>query len=48
MEGFTRILDVIKSIFKTVILISHLDNLKDSADMVLPIAKKDGYASINY
>ena len=48
MEGFTRILDVVKSIFKTVILISHLDHLKDSADMVMPIAKKDGYANINY
>jgi DNA repair exonuclease SbcCD ATPase subunit/DNA repair exonuclease SbcCD nuclease subunit len=48
MEGFTRILDVIKSIFKTVILISHLDNLKDSADTVLPIFKKDGFASITY
>ena len=48
MEGFIRMLDLVKTYFKTVILISHLDNLKDSADMVLPIAKKDGYASINY
>ena len=48
MEGFTRILDVVKSIFKTVILISHLDHLKDSADTLLPINKKDGYASIIY
>jgi len=48
MEGFTRILDVIKSIFKTVFLISHLDHLKDSADTILPINKKDGYASIFY
>ena len=29
MEGFVRILDMVKSYFKTVILISHLDALKD-------------------
>ena len=48
MEGFTRILDVVKSIFKTVILISHLDHLKDSADLILPINKKGEYANIQY
>jgi len=48
MEGFTRILDAIKSIFKTVILISHLDHLKDSADLILPINKKGEYANIQY
>ena len=47
MEGFTRILDIVKSVFKTVVLISHLDSLKDSADSVISIEKKNGYANVN-
>jgi len=47
MEGFTRILDVVKSVFKTVFLISHLDSLKDTADSVINIETKDGYANVN-
>tara|TARA_Y100001938_G_scaffold67041_2_gene93066 strand:- start:9064 stop:12207 length:3144 start_codon:yes stop_codon:yes gene_type:complete len=47
MEGFTRILDIVKSVFKTVMLISHLDSLKDSADSVINIEKKNGYANVN-
>ena len=47
MEGFVRILDITSSIFKTVILISHLDNLKDAADAMIVIEKKDGYANVN-
>ena len=46
MEGFVRILDITSSIFKTVILISHLDNLKDAADSIINIEKKDGYANV--
>ena len=46
MEGFVRILDVTSSIFKTVILISHLDSLKDAADSIINIEKKDGYANV--
>ena len=46
MEGFVRILDITASVFKTVILISHLDNLKDSADSIIIIEKKDGYANV--
>ena len=47
LEGFTRILDIVKSVFKTVMLISHLDSLKDSADSVINIEKKNGYANVN-
>ena len=46
MEGFVRILDITASVFKTVILISHLDSLKDSADSIIIIEKKDGYANV--
>ena len=46
MEGFTRILEIVKSVFKTVLLISHLDSLKDSADSIITIEKKGGYANV--
>jgi DNA repair exonuclease SbcCD ATPase subunit/DNA repair exonuclease SbcCD nuclease subunit len=47
MEGFSRIVDLIKTQFSKVILISHLDSLKDAADMTIDIDKKDGFAHIN-
>ena len=47
MEGFIRILDMIKSQFKTVLLISHLDNLKDVVDSDITIEKVDGKAYVN-
>ena len=46
MEGFTRLLRIIKNQFKTVILISHLDSLKDVVDMTIDIDKNDGYAKV--
>jgi DNA repair exonuclease SbcCD ATPase subunit/DNA repair exonuclease SbcCD nuclease subunit len=47
MEGFSRIVDLIKTQFSKVILISHLDSLKDAADVTIDIDKKDGFAHIN-
>ena len=47
MEGFIRILDMIKGYFKTVILISHLDSLKDCVDMQINIEKKGSFAHVN-
>jgi len=47
MDGFIRILELIKVYFKTVLLISHLDSLKDCVDMQIVIDKKDGYARVN-
>jgi len=46
MEGFVRILEIIKSYFKTVILISHLDSLKDCVDTQIIIDKKGNYAHV--
>jgi DNA repair exonuclease SbcCD ATPase subunit len=37
---------MIKTQFKTVLLISHLDTLKDIVDQQIIIDKKSGYASI--
>lgn len=48
MEGFIRILDMIKNFYKTVLLISHMDSLKDNADMIINIDKKEGYAHVRY
>ena len=47
MEGFIRILDLIKTHFKTVLLISHLDSMKDTVDAQISIEKKRGYAYVN-
>jgi DNA repair exonuclease SbcCD ATPase subunit len=47
MEGFIRILQLIKMYFKTVVLISHLDSLKDIVDVEITIDKADGYAKVN-
>jgi DNA repair exonuclease SbcCD ATPase subunit len=47
MEGFIRILQLIKMYFKTVILISHVDSLKDIVDVEITIDKKDGFARVN-
>jgi DNA repair exonuclease SbcCD ATPase subunit len=47
MEGFVRILDMVKDYFKTVLLISHLDSLKDCVDTQIVIDKREGFAFIN-
>ena len=47
MEGFVRLLGMIKNQFKTVLLISHLDHLKDVVDMTIDIDKVNGYANVN-
>ena len=47
MDGFVRILDMIKSKFKTILLISHLDYLKDCVDTEIVIDKENGYALVN-
>ena len=47
MSGFIQILELIKVYFKNVLLISHLDSLKDCVDMQIVIEKKDGFAKVN-
>jgi len=47
MEGFIRILELIKVYFKNVLLISHLDSLKDCVDMQIVIDKDKGFAKVN-
>ena len=47
MDGFVRILDMVKSYYKIVILISHLDTLKDCVDYVINVEKESGYAKVN-
>ena len=38
---------MIKGYFRTVILISHLDSLKDCVDMQINIEKVDNFAHVN-
>jgi exonuclease SbcC len=47
MEGFIRILQLIKMYFKTVILISHVDSLKDIVDVEISIDKTNGYSRVH-
>jgi len=47
MDGFIKMLEMIKCQFKTVLLISHLDSLKDCVEQTIDIQKKDGYAFVN-
>ena len=47
MSGFIQILELIKVYFKNVLLISHLDSLKDCVDMQIVIDKKAGFAKVN-
>ena len=47
MDGFISILELIKTYFKTVILISHLDGLKDCVDQQIVIDKRKGFAHIS-
>lgn len=46
MQGFVTILEIIKNYFKTVVLISHLDSLKDCVDQQVVIDKENGYAKV--
>jgi DNA repair exonuclease SbcCD ATPase subunit len=46
MEGFVRLLQMIKAHFGTVLLITHLENLKDVVDTTIEIDKVDGYAQV--
>lgn len=47
MEGFVRIIDMIKNQFKAIILISHLDALKDIVDEQIIIESSGGFAKVN-
>ena len=47
MEGFIRILDMVKNYYQTVLLISHVDSLKDIVDTTIDIEKKQGFAYVN-
>ena len=47
MEGFIRILDLVKSSYKSVLLISHLESLKDSVDTQIAIERKGKFAHVN-
>jgi DNA repair exonuclease SbcCD ATPase subunit/DNA repair exonuclease SbcCD nuclease subunit len=48
LDSFINILEMIKSQFKIVLLITHLDTLKDSVDKIIEINKdEEGFAYLN-
>ena len=48
LEGFTRIVELIKFNFKNVFLISHMAYLKDCADSTIEISNNCGFAQVNH
>lgn len=46
LQGFIKMLDMIKNYFKTVLIISHLDALKECVDRQIIINDKNGYAFV--
>jgi DNA repair exonuclease SbcCD ATPase subunit len=48
LDSFIKVLEMIKTQFKLVLLITHLDTLKDSVDKIIEIQKdEEGFAYIN-
>ena len=47
MAGFTSVLDLCKSYYDKVILITHLGALKDTADQTIEIERVNGYAKVS-
>ena len=47
LEAFTRMLQEMINYFKTIIMISHLESLKDCVDQEIVITNIDGFASVN-
>ena len=47
MEGFVRIVDMVKNYYQVVLLISHVDSLKDIADTTIEIDKNNGFAFVS-
>lgn len=47
MEGFIRILDLVKNYFDITVLISHIDQLKDAVDTNIEISRNEGFAFVN-
>ena len=47
MDGFARILDMVKSYYPVILLVSHVDGLKDIADMTIDIERRKGFAHVN-
>ena len=47
LQTFTQLLDILKTQFKTILVISHLDSLKDVVDTTIDIDNKDGFAFVS-
>lgn len=47
LDGFVKMLQMIKENFQVVFLISHMETLKDVVDSIIEIDNVDGYAHVN-
>ena len=47
LYSMSRFFDNVKGVFKNIIIITHIDSLKDIADWVINIDKKGGISLVN-
>ena len=47
LQNFSKLLLMLKNNFKCVMMISHMEALKDACDMIIEIENNDGYARVN-
>jgi DNA repair exonuclease SbcCD ATPase subunit len=47
LDSFTKILDIAKSYYNKVFIITHIDALKDYCDQIITIDNVDGFAKIS-
>ena len=45
--SMSQFFDNVKCVFRTIVIITHIDTLKDVADWVINIEKKDGISQVN-
>jgi DNA repair exonuclease SbcCD ATPase subunit len=46
LDSFTKILDIAKSYYNKVFIITHIDALKDYCDQIIEIQKENNFAKI--
>jgi DNA repair exonuclease SbcCD ATPase subunit len=48
LNSVSMLLDYLKTQFEFIILISHVDQIKEVADIMLELKKDDGFSSLRY
>jgi exonuclease SbcC len=48
IHSMQTLFGILKTHFEFIMIISHLDAMRDMVDKIIEIKKEDGYSSINY